>query len=79
RMAALLTMSQYLFLTDDSGIGGPHAEPHIPCYVVERLDTLLFRMIATELAGHRVEADPEGSLRVVGNPVQGVCMEATED
>jgi hypothetical protein len=29
RAAALLTGSQYLFLTDDSGVGDGHGEPHI--------------------------------------------------
>lgn len=73
RAAALLTMSQYLFLTDDSGVGNPHAEPHIPCYVVENLNVVMGRMIATELAGRRIEADPEDIIRVVGNPVNGIC------
>jgi hypothetical protein len=78
RTAALLTLSQYLFLTDDSGIGNPHAEPHIPCYVVERLNAAMIRMIATELAGERVEADPEDIIRVVGKPVEGVCVDVIE-
>src|SRR5262249_10220563 len=32
RACALLTGSEYLFLTDDSGVGNPHGEPHIPFY-----------------------------------------------
>ncbi len=36
RTSALLTGGQFLFLTDDSGVGNPHAEPHIPDYHVER-------------------------------------------
>ncbi|MCH8252545.1 MAG: VWA domain-containing protein [Planctomycetes bacterium] len=75
RTAALFTLAEYLFLTDDSGIGNPHAEPHIPCYVVQRLDTLMTRMIRTQLAGARIEPAPETIIRVVGNPVDGVCME----
>ena len=38
---AALTQSRYLFLTDDSGIGNPHAAPAIDCYLVTRLDALL--------------------------------------
>ena len=56
-------------------MGNPHAEPHIPCYVVEKLNTLMIRMVATELSGRRIEADPEEIIRVVGNPVAGVCAE----
>jgi len=75
RTAAVLTVSQYLFLTDDSGFGGGHAEPHIPCYVVEYLSKIMIRMIGIELEGRRIETDPADILRVVGNPVNGVCEE----
>lgn len=75
RTAAMLTLSQYLFLTDDSGVGNPHAEPHVPCYEVQRLDTLMIRMIATELVGHRINPVPEQVIRMVGNPVDGICMD----
>ena len=50
-------MGQYLFLTDHSGVGNPHAEPHVPDYQVERLDRLMIRMIASELSGKRFAAD----------------------
>ena len=76
RTAALLTLSQYLFLTDDSGVGNAHAEPHIPCYDVQRLDQLMIRMIRSELTGTRIEADPADIIRTVGNPVNGVCTGA---
>ena len=33
-------MGQYLFLTDHSGIGNPHAKPTTSNYTVERLDQL---------------------------------------
>jgi hypothetical protein len=69
RSCALLTGGQFLFLTDDSGIGGKHDEPHIPYYKVQRLDHLMIRMIASELAGRRIEAEPQQVLRVVGKPV----------
>jgi hypothetical protein len=51
RAAAFLTQGQYLFLTDHSGVGRAHAAPHVPDYQVERLDRLMVRMIASELAG----------------------------
>ena len=57
RAAGFLTLGQYLFLTDHSGVGNPHAEPHVPEYQVERLDRLMIRMIASELAGRRLAAD----------------------
>ena len=34
RSAAQMTAGRYVFLTNDSGIGNSHAEPHIPCYNV---------------------------------------------
>ena len=54
RTSALLCMGQYLFLTDHSGVGHPHAKPHVPEYSVERLDRLMIRMVAQELAGKRL-------------------------
>ena len=57
RAAGFLTLGQYLFLTDHSGVGNAHAEPHVPDYQVERLDRLMIRMIASELAGRRLAAD----------------------
>lgn len=71
RQASELTLARYLFLTDDSGIGNSHAEPHIPCYQVQRLSALVARMIRTELTGVREEA--QDVLRSVGSPSNGVC------
>src|SRR5690606_739428 len=34
RAMAAVTQSRYLFLTDDSGVGNPHAAPAIDCYLV---------------------------------------------
>jgi len=56
RAAAFLTQGQYLFLTDHSGVGRPHTPPQVPDYQVERLDRLMLRMIASELAGRRLAA-----------------------
>ena len=57
RSAAFLTMGQYLFLTDHSGIGNPHATPHTSQYFVEHLDQLMVRMITSELCGRRLQPD----------------------
>ena len=75
RAAAMLTMSQYVFLTDDSGVGSEHAEPHIPCYHVQRLDQALIRMISNELSGEALQPAAADIIRTVGNPVDGVCVE----
>jgi hypothetical protein len=68
RVSALLTGSQFLFLTDDSGIGEAHAEPTVPGYHVERLNKLLVRLIAGEVAGRPIEPQADDILRTVGNP-----------
>jgi hypothetical protein len=68
RVSALLTGGQFLFLTDDSGIGDPHAKPNIPFFHVERLNRLLVRMISAELEGRHLEPRPDEILRTVGNP-----------
>ncbi len=69
RVSALLTGSQFLFLTDDSGIGAAHTEPKVPGYHVERLNALLVRMIAGEIAGRRIEPAADEILRTVGKAV----------
>ena len=56
RATAFLTRGQYLFLTDHSGVGNPHARPTAPKYEVEPLNQLMIRMIASELAGKPVLA-----------------------
>ena len=73
RTAAVLTQGRYLWLTDDSGVGNAHGEPNVACYEVQTVDQLVARVIESELAGRRVEADPQDVVRTVGNPVSGVC------
>ena len=77
RDTAQLTGGRYLFLTDDSGVGNSHAEPHIPCYVVTSLNTAIVRMVETEMTGTRAEATTEQILRTVGDPVDGKCTTAS--
>ena len=75
RSAAQMTSGRYVFLTNDSGIGNSHAEPHIPCYNVSRLDHAIVRMIQVEMTGSFVEADSRQVIRSVGQPNQaGKCQ-----
>jgi hypothetical protein len=70
RTGALLTGAEFVFLTDDSGVGDKHGEPHIPHYHVERLNHLMVRMIAGELAGRRVMPHRDQIVRTFGRPIQ---------
>lgn len=74
-----LTNARYLFLTDDSGVGLPHAEPQVDCYVVTRLDQLVERVMVSLVTGQRVEPEGEDVIRTVGNYRNGVCAIDTED
>jgi hypothetical protein len=73
RAAAEQTLGRYIFLTDDSGIGDSHEEPHIPCYEVQYLKNVMLRALSSELSGTRVPAAPGAVLRTVGMPQNGVC------
>ncbi len=46
RSMAIATHGRYVFLTDDSGIGGDHIEPTIGDYDVHKLNDLLVELIA---------------------------------
>jgi hypothetical protein len=73
RTAAQVTGGRYLFLTDDSGIGGAHMEPTIPCYFVTALNRAMIRMAAMELSGTNVNVAPGDIIRTGGNPRDGRC------
>ena len=73
RAEGLLTTGRYLFLTDDSGIGNTHEKPHVCAYVVTYLDDLIYRIVASELIGWRVEPTQENVLRTVGPYNNGTC------
>ena len=45
RALAICTNGEYVFLTDDSGIGGSHLEPIIGDYTVEPLHDIIVRII----------------------------------
>jgi hypothetical protein len=73
RGSAMITGGRYLFLTDHSGVGNSHAEPHFPCYQVQRLESLLARTISSELAGTYIAASEADVIETVGNYRGGVC------
>ena len=74
RATAQFTEGRYLFLTDDSGVGGEHKEPSVPCYVVTRLNHAMERVVQSELDGTRVAVDSALVLRTSGNPSDGQCV-----
>ena len=45
REAAVMTAGTFVFITDDSGIGGAHHDPDIPSATVEALNSLMVRLI----------------------------------
>ncbi|MBN1609617.1 MAG: VWA domain-containing protein [Polyangiaceae bacterium] len=74
RVAAQLTLGRYLFLTDDSGFGGSHMAPTIPCYYVTGLDDAILRMVALEMTGKAPLPKAADVVRTVGEPADdGVC------
>jgi hypothetical protein len=73
RSMAALTHSRYIFLTDDSGVGNPHDEPSVDCYVVTRLDASIRRVLGSLIKGSREEPTAEDIIRTQGNYQQGVC------
>jgi hypothetical protein len=78
RTAAQMTGGRYVFLTDDSGIGNAHAEPHIPCYHVTKFNGALVRMVESEMRGVRVAPVPADIIRSVGNPQNEQCATKTQ-
>ena len=74
RTMAVTTGGRHLFLTGDSGIGGEKLEPKAQCYVVTGLDDLLYRVMASELAGERIEAADAQIVRTVGHYDRGRCQ-----
>jgi hypothetical protein len=73
RLEAQLTGGRYLFLTDDSGVGGEHKEPSIPCYFVTKLNQAIVRMLSAEISGRMEEPAPEDIIRTAGDPQNGAC------
>lgn len=73
RSAAQFTGGRYLFLTDDSGVGGEHKPADVPCYYVTHLDDAMLRMIEIEMSGQYVAPTEAQVIRSVGEPVEGAC------
>lgn len=73
RSTAQLTGGRYVFLTNDSGVGGDHKEPTVPCYFVTKLDKAISRMVAIEMTGEYREPEPGDVIRTGGDPKNGVC------
>ena len=74
RSVAQLTGGRYLFLTDDSAVGGAHKEPSIPCYFVTKLDAAIVRMVDIEMSGEYRELAGDVILRTGGDPQDGACI-----
>lgn len=79
RTAAQLTGGRYMFLTDDSGVGGEHKEPSIPCYQVTKFTTAMVRVVEGEMKGTKIEPAAGDVLRTVGNPTNGTCTLASNE
>jgi len=73
RATALLTGGKYIFLTDDSGVGLPHAAPKHPCYEVEKLKDIIVREIKDRIAGSRSFPIASSIIRHGGDRSAGLC------
>lgn len=67
RAAAVLSGGQYIFLTDDSGVGLAHQAPKHPCYNVEKLGDIMVRMINDKISGKRSAPQLSSIIRTVGS------------
>lgn len=74
RAMAALTQSRYIFLTDDSGIGNPHAEPSVDCYLVTKLNASIRRVLDSQISGRRIEPGEDEIIRSVGDYDAGRCI-----
>ena len=77
RQSAQLSGGRYLFLTDDSGVGGAHKEPIVPCYFVTKLNKAIVRMVSIELSGQYAEPIGADIIRTGGDPKDGRCTLAS--
>ena len=73
RSMAAVTQSRYIFLTDDSGVGLPHDEPTVNCYVVTLLESQIRRAIDSIVSGRRIEPEQGEVIRTVGLYDKGIC------
>ena len=68
-----LTQSRYIFLTDDSGIGNPHAPPMLDCYLVTKLGSSIRRVLDSQISGRPIEPARDEIIRMVGDYDGGRC------
>ncbi len=73
RATALMTGGKYIFLTDDSGVGLPHAAPKHPCYDVEKLKDIMVRVIKDKISGTRSYPVASNIIRHGGERSAGLC------
>jgi hypothetical protein len=67
-------MGRYIFLTDDSGLGGAHKEPTLPCYYVTTLANAILRGVEAEMTGEYHLPDDRQVIRKEGKfNAEGVC------
>lgn len=79
RSAAQLTLGRYMFLTDDSGVGGEHKDPTVPCYYVTTLADAFLRVVDAGMTGEAVPVDKHRVVRSVGHPnASAVCQTQTD-
>lgn len=74
RTSAQITGGRYLFLTDDSGVGGAHKEASVPCFFVTKLDKAVLRMVDIEMSGVYHEPETTDIIRTGGDPKNGICQ-----
>ncbi len=59
RAMAASTGGRYVFLTDDSGIGGGHIEPTVGDYTVEKLNDLMIKIATAYIGEATVAPEPQ--------------------
>lgn len=75
RLTAQLTHGRYIFLTDDSGLGGEHKEPTVPCSYITTLSDAILRAVSTEMTGDHNPPDEDSVLRLQGSLNEdGACF-----
>lgn len=61
RMMAISSGGRYVFLTDDSGIGGGHIKPTVGSFTVEKLNALMVRVANEYISGQASAPVPANS------------------
>jgi hypothetical protein len=48
--------------------------PHIPCFLVQKLNLLMVRVLQSEVAGAWLYPTSDQVIRTAGEPQDGVCL-----